>query len=176
MKKLLLLFVAVLFIVTAHAYDLSNNGIYYNIKSDGSLEVVGSSTTYVDIPSSITIASVEYFVTSIGERAFEGRSDLTYLSIPYSVKSIGEYAFINCGSKISVNIADLESWCQMKLGNEHSSPLSSAGKLLIHDIETNQVDIPEGITSINGFTFYQCSCINILNIPACVKSIGSSAF
>ena len=179
MKQLLLLFVAMLHLTAASAHDLTDDkGLYYNIKSDGTLEVVGlaTSATKADILSSVTFSGKKYRVTSIGERAFDGRSDLTYLSIPYSVKSIGKYAFINCGKKISVNIADPESWCQMELGNEHSSPLSSAGKLLIHDIETNQVDIPKSVTSINAFTFYQCSCIKTLSIPASVKSIGSSAF
>ena len=176
MKKLLLLFVAVLFTATAHAYDLENNGIYYNKKSDGSLEVVGSSTTNVDIPSSFTIASVKYRVTSIGSYAFNGRSDITYLSIPYSIKSIGEFAFMGCGSNITVNIAEPESWCKMQLGNEHASPLSSAKKMLVHDIETTSFSVPETVTSIGAYTFYQCSCLKTLYIPGSVTSIGSSAF
>jgi len=176
MKKLLLLFVAVLLTMTVNAYDLLNNGIYYNLKGDGSLEVVGSSTAYVDIPSSITIASVKYRVTSIGTYAFNGRSDITYLSIPYSIKSIGEFAFMGCGSSITVNIADPESWCNMQLGNEHASPLSSAGKMLVHDIETTSFTVPETVTSIGAFTFYQCSCLKSLYIPGTVTSIGSSAF
>ena len=178
MKKLLLLFVAVLLTMAANAYDLSNNGIRYNIKGDGTLEVVGleSWTRTADILSDVTINGRTYRVTSIGAYAFEGRSDITYLSIPWSVASIGEYAFIDCGSTITVNIADPESWCQMKLGNEHSSPLSSAGKVLVHDIETTSIDIPAGVTSIGNFTFYQCRSIRSLTIPSSVTSIGSSAF
>ena len=175
MKKLLL-FVAMLLPLMASAYDYSNNGIYYNLKGDGSFEVAGSSTTNVDIPSSITINGVKYRVTSIGAYAFNGRSDISYLSIPYSIKSIGEYAFSNCGSSITVNIADPESWCQMKLGNEHASPLSSAGKMLVHDIETTSFEVPSTVTSIGAFTFYQCSCLKSLYIPGTVTSIGSSAF
>ena len=176
MKKLFSLLVTMLLPLMASAYDFSNNGIYYNLKGDGSLEVVGSSTTNVDIPSSITINGVKYRVTSIGTYAFNGRSDISYLSIPYSIKSIGEYAFSSCGSSITVNIADPESWCQMKLGNEHASPLSSAGKMLVHDIETNSFEVPSTVTSIGAFTFYQCSCIKSLYIPGTVTSIGSSAF
>ena len=176
MKKLLSLFVAMLLTMTANAYDLEFNGIYYNLKADGNLEVAGSSTTNVDIPSSITINGVKYRVTSIGTYAFNGRSDITYLSIPYSIKSIGEFAFMGCGSSIAVNIADPESWCQMQLGNEHASPLSSAGKMLVHDIETTSFTVPETVTSIGAFTFYQCSCLKSLYIPGSVTSIGSSAF
>ena len=179
MKKLLLLFVAVLQFMTASAYDLQDDkGIQYNIKGDGTLEVVGlaSWTTVADILSDVTIWGKKYEVTSIGAWAFEGREDITYLSIPWTVKSIGEYAFIFCGSSMTVNIADPECWCQMKLGNEHSSPLSSAGRVLVHDIETTTIDIPETVTAIENFTFYQCRKITSLNIPGTVTSIGSSAF
>ncbi len=163
----------------ASAYDFADSkGIYYNLKGNGTLEVVGMSTriTTADILSEVTIGGKTYQVTSIGVGAFEGRSDLTYLSIPWSVTSIGEYAFIDCGSNITVNIADPESWCKMELGNEHSSPLSSAGKVLVHDIETNSITIPEGVTTIGNFTFYQCRCISSLTIPSSVVSIGSSSF
>jgi hypothetical protein len=178
MKKLLLTFVAMLLTLTANAYNFEDNGIYFNLKSDGNLEVAGlaSWTNRADIPSSITVGGVKYRVTSIAAYAFDGRSDLTYLSIPYSIKSIGEFAFVNCGSNITVNIADPESWCQMQLGNEHASPLSSAGKMLVYDIETDRIDIPSTVTSIGAFTFYQCSCIKTVNIPSSVTSIGSSAF
>jgi len=179
MKKQVLILVTLLLPLVASAYDLvDDKGLFYNLKGDGTLEVVGldTETTTADILSDVTIGGVEYRVTSIGERAFEGRSDLTYLSIPWSVTSIGEYAFIDCGSNIAVNIADPESWCQMELGNEHSSPLSSAGKVLVHDIETTSINIPKGVTSIGNFTFYQCRCITSLTIPSSVKSIGSSAF
>ena len=178
MKKLFSLLAAMLLPLMANAYDLEDKGIFFNVKGDGTLVVVGldAGTTIADILSDVTIGGKTYQVTSIGERAFEGRSDITYLSIPWSVTSIGEYAFIDCGSNISVNIADPECWCQMELGNEHASPLSSAGKVLVHDIETTTIDIPETVTSIGKFTFYQCRKITSLNIPSSVKSIGSSAF
>ena len=178
MKKLLLLFATIQLSVVANAYDFTDNGIFFDLKSDGSLEVTGlaSWTTRADILSDVTINGTTYQVTSIGAHAFEGRSDITYLSIPWSVTSIGEYAFVDCGSNLTVNIADPESWCKMELGNEHSSPLSSAGKVMVHDIETTNIVIPEGVTSIGNFTFYQCRCIRSLTIPSSVNSIGSSAF
>ena len=160
------------------AYDITNDGIFYSVKSDGTLEVTGlaSWTNRADIPSSITVNGSKYRVTSIGESAFEGRSDITYLSLQYSIKSIGNNAFRDCGSNMTVNIANLEAWCKMELGNEHSSPLSSAKKVLLYDVETASINIPETITSIGKFTFYQCRSITSLNISGSVTSIGSSAF
>ena len=157
---------------------LMKNGLLYSVKSDGTLEVKGldKEMTTADIPSTVNINGTNYFVTSIGERAFDGRSDITYLSIPYSIKSIGEYAFINCGSNMTVNIEDLASWCLMELGNEHASPLSSARTVMSNNVVLDRVEIPEGVPYIGNFTFYQCRGITSLIIPSSVKMIGSSAF
>ncbi len=162
----------------ADANTFTENGIYYILKSDGTLEVTGldASTTVADIPSSITVNGTKYHVTSIGDYAFDGRSDITYLSLQYSIKSIGEYAFRDCGSSMTVNIANLDSWCKMELGNKHSSPLSSAGKVLLYDVETTSISIPETITSIGKYTFYKCRSLTSLYISGSVTSIGSSAF
>ena len=158
--------------------SFSDNGIIYIVKDDGTLEVTGlvNGTTVVDILNTVLIDGTEYQVTSIVAHAFEGRYDLKFLSIPWSITSIGENAFLDCGNNVTVNIADPESWCLVELGNEHASPLSCAEKLFVHDIETDRLDIPEGVESIGNFTFYHCSCIKTLSIPASVKSIGSSAF
>jgi hypothetical protein len=160
-------------------YKFDVNGIYYRIGENNTVSVISGRKKYsgeVVIPSHITYGGTTYSVTSIGAYTFDGGSDITYLSIPYSIKSIGEYAFRGCGSSMTVNIADLKSWCNMKLGNEHASPLSSAGKMLVNNVETTSLDIPETVTTINAFTFYQCSCITSLNIPGTVTSIKSSAF
>lgn len=158
--------------------QLVQDGIHFLVKDDGDLEVtaVDANTKYVDIPRKITNGDKTYRVTSIGERAFEGHSDINYLSIPSTIKRIGKYAFIDCGSSMTVNIADLDAWCQMELGNEHSSPLSSAGKVLVNDIETTDIDIPNTVSSIGNFTFYQCRKIKSLSIPGSVSKIGSSTF
>lgn len=152
--------------------------IHYQIKDDGDAEVIAvdANTKNVDIPRKVTYGGKTYRVSSIGERAFKGHSDINYLSIPSTIKSIGKYAFADCGSSMTVNIADLAAWCEMKLGNEHASPLSSAGKVLVCDIETTTINIPNTVTSIGKFTFYQCRKIKSLSIPGCVNKIGGSAF
>ena len=162
----------------ADANTFTENGIYYKLKSDGTLEVTGlaSWTTRANIPSSLTVNGTKYKVTSIGDNAFEGRSDITYLSIQYSMKSIGKNAFRDCGSSMTVNIANLEAWCNMELGNVYSSPLSCARKVLLYDVETTSISIPETITSIGKYTFYQCKSLTSLYISGSVTSIGSSAF
>lgn len=130
----------------------------------------------IDIPETILNDGVTYRVTAIGERAFDGRSDISYLSIPSSITSIGEYAFIDCGSNIKVNISNIAAWCKARLGNEHSSPLSSAKAFYSGGREIKNLVIPNGVEAISNFVFYQCRSITSLNIPGSVKTISSSAF
>ena len=158
--------------------DFSIGGINYRKTSEYEVEVASADDgkTVVDIPKTISYDGVAYRVTAIGEGAFEGRSDISYLSIPSSITSIGEYAFIDCGSSIKVNIANLEAWCKVEFGNEHSSPLSSAKTFYLNGSEVKDLYIPNGVESISNFAFYQCRSITSLIIPGSVKSIGSSAF
>ena len=181
MKKycLVTILLSVLMSMPMFAYDFVQNGIYYNIEGDHVSVTYSGNGVYtgsVSIPSQVTYGGVTYPVTAIGEWAFEGGEGITYLYIPSSITSIGEYAFIDCGSNIEVQIADLTAWCKITFGNVHSSPLSSAKKFYLSLSEVKQLVIPEGVESIPNFAFYQCRCITSLNIAGSVKSIGSSAF
>ncbi len=116
-------------------------------------------------------------VTSIGDYAFSGCSGLTSITIPNSVTSIGEYAFSGCTALTSVHITDIAAWCGIKIGNEHSNPLSYAQHLYLNGEEIkDDLVIPEGVTSIGSRVFYGCSGLTSVTIPNSVTSIGYDAF
>ena len=158
--------------------EFARSGIAYVVTSPNTVAVktVASYLKDVFIPEEVYNEGKFYQVTALAARSFEGRADITYLSIPKTITSIGEYAFIDCGNNIIVNIESLEAWCNVTLGNEHSSPLSSAKALYINNVEMAGVRIPEGATAVPNFSFYQCKSITYLIVPNTVKTIGSSAF
>ena len=102
------LILSVIFSISASAYDVEVDGIYYNLISKGNVaEVTKGDEKYsgsINIPSSIKVSDVDYAVTSIGDRAFYECSGLTSVTIPNSVTSIGEDAFRDCKGLTSVTI------------------------------------------------------------------------
>ena len=105
MKKLLLLFIATMLPIMADAYDYADKGLHYNIKGDGTLEVVGLDVgaTTADILSDVTINGTTYQVTSIGAHAFKGRNDITYLTTLYKNQHSVISCRISCFNRIHQN-------------------------------------------------------------------------
>ena len=102
------LILSVFFSVSASAYDVKVDGIYYNlIKETQTVEVTYGNYKYLGeiiIPESITYEGTEISVSGIGEKAFNNSYSLTSVTIPNSVTSIGSYAFYKCYSLTSVTI------------------------------------------------------------------------
>lgn len=107
------------------------------------------------IPSSVEYNGVQYNVTSIGEKAFYGCSNVTSVTLPNSVTSVGAYAFYGCS--LSTLVMNDKVFAYM--------PPSVTGKY----------KIPFGIESIAGGAFYESS-LSIICIPRSVKYVGKDAF
>ena len=124
-------------------------------------------------------------LTSIGENAFHGCSNLTSVNIPNSVTSIGERAFINCDRLTSVNIPDKVTsinygvfyGCKSLSSVNIPDGITSIGKNAFHGCSNlTSVNISDSVTSIGESAFNSCRSLTSLNIPASVTSIGKSAF
>ena len=93
------LILSVFFSISALAYDVEVDGIYYDISGTTATVTRGGYYPYsgmIVIPESITFENSKYSVTSIGDSAFVGCSGLTSVTIPNSVTSIGNDAFRYC--------------------------------------------------------------------------------
>ena len=109
MKKHIFCILTGLFLsLSAFAQDFTLDGINYNVISDSSVEVTsrGSYTGDIIIPYSVDYLEREYIVTSIGDGAFSGCSELTSITLPEGLTSIGGSAFRNCRGLTYITLPD----------------------------------------------------------------------
>ena len=129
------------------------------------------SATSVVIPETVTYQGTTYSVTTIGERAFAGCSNLTSVTIPNSVTSIGGGVFYNCSGLSSVTLSNniTELPCYVDDNGYYYGFFSGCSSL-------TSVTIPNSITSIGYQAFFECSNLTSVTIPNSVTSIGENAF
>lgn len=110
-------------------------------------------------------------VTRIGENAFSNRTNLKSVTIPDSVKSIGTSAFWEC-ENLNVYISSLSAWCEKTF----DSWIGGTYNLYLNNELVTDLVIPNGIASINAFSFNNCGSLTSVTIPDGVTSIGVCAF
>ncbi len=110
----------------------------------------------------VTDVVIEKGITSIGEYAFSGCSELTDISIPDGVTSIGEYAFSGCSKLTNISIPE---------GVE-----TIAFGTFMDCINLKSFTVPDGTTVIQGYAFSGCKGLETIIIPGTVTSMGKRVF
>ena len=196
MRKILLLFTALLLSAAAMAHDVEIDGIYYNLDEENKIaevtykgerfddysnEYIGSIT----IPSSINYNNDTYSVTSIGKEAFRSCTELTMINFPNSITYIGDGAFYFCTSITSIqlpnSITDIGSYVFEDCNGLNSvtigDKLKSIGDRTFYGCNNlTSVTIGQNVESIGTKAFYACYSLTSITIPNSVTSIGEEAF
>ncbi len=122
--------------------------------------------------SGLTSVIIGAGVTSIGYSAFEACSGLTSITIPASVTSIGDTVFLGCSGLTSIVVAPGNAKYDSR--NNCNAIIEKSANILI--LGCKNTTIPDSVTSIDGYAFYNCSGLTNITISDGVISIGRSAF
>ena len=114
--------------------------------------------------------------TILGWGSFSDCSRLASVTIPDSVTDVMDYAFQGCLGLTSVHITDLAKWCAISFRMPASNPLYYAHNLYLNGSLVKDLTIPDGVTSIETWAFFDCSGLTSVTIPKSTTSIGGYAF
>ena len=120
-------------------------------------------------------------ITSIGGAAFNESGKLTSIKIPKSVKSIdistswiipNSCLFSGCTSLTSIEVDDGNTIYDSRDGC--NAIISTNDNTIIAGCKNTK--IPNSVTGIGAFAFYDCSGLTTLTLPNSLTSIGEKAF
>ncbi|MDE6397548.1 MAG: leucine-rich repeat domain-containing protein [Muribaculaceae bacterium] len=115
-------------------------------------------------------------VTSIGNYALCGASDLTSVKIHKDVTNIGYGAFAFCEGLNKAVYESLEALLKINFEGVEANPLWYAGNLYFKDEPVVEVQIPADIKEIKKCMFSGAICLKKVEIPSGVERIGDYAF
>ncbi|HEX5219793.1 MAG TPA: leucine-rich repeat domain-containing protein [Verrucomicrobiae bacterium] len=113
-------------------------------------------------------------VTNLAHAAFYNCTNLASVTLGDSVTSIGDYAFFQCTSLTNISV------------NSANTAYSSLNGILFNKAQTTLIQfpatrggsyvIPNGVTTIGAYSFYQCPSLTSVTIPNSITSIKVFAF
>ncbi len=201
MKRIITLVFATMLAGQAWAEDFTIDNLSYEIidTENHYVSVVGADNYGVEngftIPSTVKYDGVTYTVTMIKDHSFEYSGYWEYITIPNTITYLDRAAFAYCDVKTVnipksvVSIGDMAFYCAPieKINVASDNPkYSSVNGVLFNKEQTTLIQypcgkqgaytIPNSVTSICDYAFYDCHGLTSLTISNSVTEVGYDAF
>lgn len=170
--KLLSTLVLFFLCVTANAYDVQVDGIYYNLNLSELTATVASPSTEnatayykgkVVVPESFTYRGRTFTVNGIADRAFSYSDSLVSVTLPKTLKELPSDLFYQCPLLTNVDLPD------------SIKKIPDACFFGCKALE--KVTIPDSVTDINDYAFCGCSSFGPeFTVRPNITYIGIEAF
>lgn len=150
--KLLSAFVLLFMCITANAYDVMVDSVYYNLNlTDQTATVADPSTENVTayykgkvvVPASFTYKGRTFTVVGVADKAFSGSDSLTSVTLPNTIKELPSGVFQYCSLLTDVDLPD------------SLTKIPSGCFFYCKSLE--KVSIPDSVTVIDDYAFCGCS-------------------
>ena len=115
-KVLAIIMACLTCVMSASAYDMYLDGIYYTQLTLSTVEVSYANINSADYSGSVTVPVLarsgiqSWTVRGIGYKAFGECSGLTSVTLPSSLDYVGDLAFIRCTSLTEIQIPENVTW------------------------------------------------------------------
>lgn len=199
MKKFLMTVCAGLFSLGLWAVSVTTNGVTWSFSVSNGRATLGSWCISTSVKGALEIPDMlgGYPVTDIGQRAFEGCSQLTEIIIPASVTNIVEGTYRSLGSGYYYQpFAGCTSLVSVVVNGNVVTEYSSSGQSPFADCvnltnvvtrsvplnmfcrlpKLRNVTLLEGCTAIGYRAFEQCTNLTSMVIPSSVTQLIYNAF
>ena len=125
-----------------------------------------------DIATSVSISA-----STIGKYAFERNTELTSVTLSSAVDNFQTSAFDDCTGLTSLRFdGTLAQWCDNTFANNEANPLYYAHHFYLNSgTELTNLEIPEAISSISDFAFYNGSGFESISVYS-TTSWGANTF
>ena len=137
--------------------------------------------------SNLTELNFEDGIKIINDYAFS-YCDIKNLIIPKTVETFGRFVFNNNENMNSLTLntiaytspATIFSYCRIKkikyIVNSYKIPDYFLYNALDNENDVENIEIPEGITTIGKYAFANCMTVTKVKLPSTLTEIGDSAF
>lgn len=115
-------------------------------------------------------------VTGISADAFKGCTEIESVTLGENITEIGKSAFAKCENLKSVTVNSIAQWCNVSFADMGANPMYFATEFYVGDNLVENLVIPDSVTEIPDFAFYECRNIKSVRIGNGVTKIGSNAF
>ena len=167
--------------------------ITWTLDVDGTLTISGTGEMplyynypeWHDYAEDVKAVIIDPRITTIGDYAFDGCTNLSGITIPDGVTKVGYWAFGDCKNLQDVVIptgvteigdyafADCKSFTDIVI----PAGVTEIGMGIFSNCTSlKSVELPDGVTRIGEQAFMECSALRNITIPSEVKSIGVHAF
>ncbi len=160
---------------------VTESGLYYEI-INGEITITDCDDTLTDIVIPSEIDGIP--VTTIGERAFEWKSQLHTVVISEGIKRIEYCGFAGCRFLTSIQLPQSLEYigeagfdcCDSLKAIEIPPKVTVINKYTFRQCGFEQLEIPETVTSIREYAFTGCWELLEISIPDSISVIEKEAF